>query len=231
VENKKIKVTKNGPYLVSGNLSLKKEIIELDDKGNSIGWQEGEKYPGQENYALCRCGKSKNPPYCDGTHASVNFDGTETAGEKTHSEEAEKIIGPEIELLDVPKLCAFARFCHNEKGNVWDLTGNSFDEEAKKEAIQQACNCSSGRLVMQDKKIGKAIEPKLEISLSLIEDPKTGTSGPIWAKGGVEIESSEGKKYEIRNRVTLCRCGESGNKPFCDASHVRIHFSDNDKDG
>jgi CDGSH-type Zn-finger protein len=221
--DKKIKVTKNGPYLVSGNLSLKKEIIELDDKGNSIGWKDGEKYPSQENYALCRCGKSKNPPYCDGTHTKVSFDGTETAGDKKHSEEAEKIIGPEIELLDVPKLCAFVRFCHNDKGNVWELTQ---DKRREKEATQQACNCSAGRLVMMDKKTGKAIEPKLEPSLGLIEDPKTGTSGPICLKGGVEVESAEGKKYETRNRVTLCRCGASGNKPFCDASHVRIQFND-----
>jgi len=227
--DKKIKVTKNGPYLVSGNLSLKKEIIELDEKGNSIGWKDGEKYLDKENYALCRCGKSKNPPYCDGAHAKVNFDGTETAGDKKFNEEAEKIVGPEIDLLDVSKLCAFVRFCHNDKGNVWDLTKNSFDAEAKKEAIQQACNCSAGRLVMMDKKTGKAIEPELEQSLSLIEDPKTGTNGPIYVRGGVEIESAEGKKYETRNRVTLCRCGASGNKHFCDASHVRIQFNDGSK--
>ena len=31
--------------------------------------------------------------------------------------------------------------------------------------------------------------------------------------------SAEGKLYEVRNRVTLCRCGKSTNKPFCDSSH------------
>ncbi|MHB8164175.1 MAG: CDGSH iron-sulfur domain-containing protein [Methanoregula sp.] len=31
---------------------------------------------------------------------------------------------------------------------------------------------------------------------------------------------ADGKPYTVRNRVTLCRCGKSGNKPFCDGSHV-----------
>jgi hypothetical protein len=43
--NNKIKITKNGPYLVSGNLDIKKEIIVLDKEENSIGWKDGEKYP------------------------------------------------------------------------------------------------------------------------------------------------------------------------------------------
>ncbi|HET8688843.1 MAG TPA: CDGSH iron-sulfur domain-containing protein [Methanosarcina sp.] len=41
-------------------------------------------------------------------------------------------------------------------------------------------------------------------------------------RGGIPIESADGKQYEIRNRVTLCRCGKSRNKPFCDGSHVEI---------
>jgi CDGSH-type Zn-finger protein len=38
-------------------------------------------------------------------------------------------------------------------------------------------------------------------------------------RGGITIESADGVPYEVRNRVTLCRCGRSDNKPFCDASH------------
>jgi CDGSH-type Zn-finger protein len=44
-------------------------------------------------------------------------------------------------------------------------------------------------------------------------------SGPIWVRGGISVYSGQGMLYEVRNRVTLCRCGKSTNKPFCDSSH------------
>ena len=40
------------------------------------------------------------------------------------------------------------------------------------------------------------------------------------------MESADGTTYEIRNRVTLCRCGASQNKPFCDGSHWEVEFRD-----
>jgi CDGSH-type Zn-finger protein len=61
-----VKVSENGPYIVTGGLPLLKQIIEINDDNESIGWTEGRKYPDGEQYALCRCGHSKNHPYCDG---------------------------------------------------------------------------------------------------------------------------------------------------------------------
>ena len=86
-------------------------------------------------------------------------------------------------------------------------------------AIQEACDCPSGRLVAWDQD-GKAIEPVFEPSIGLVEDTEAGKMGPIWVRGGIPIESADGAGYEIRNRVTLCRCGKSSNKPFCDSSHL-----------
>jgi CDGSH-type Zn-finger protein len=54
-------------------------------------------------------------------------------------------------------------------------------------------------------------------------------SGPIWAKGGITVEAADGFQYEVRNRVTLCRCGASKNKPFCDGTHCSIKFNDGDE--
>jgi len=227
-KNKKSKVviSKNGPYLVSGNLPLEKEIIVSDEEGNSIGYKKGEKFSQKENCALCRCGQTKNHPYCDGTHTKIGFNGTETASKEKYSNMCDKIEGPDLDLTDVEELCALARFCHNKKGNVWEMTRRSDDSECKKEAVKQAANCSAGRLVIWDKKTGKAIEPKFKPCISLTEDLVKNVSGPIWVKGGVELESGDGKKYEIRNRVTLCRCGKSKNKPFCDGTHIQIGFRD-----
>ena len=66
--------------------------------------------------------------------------------------------------------------------------------------------------------------PAFDPSIVLVEDERRGVSGPVWVRGGVEVLSGDGDAYEVRNRVTLCRCGESRNKPFCDASHVRVRF-------
>ena len=96
-------------------------------------------------------------------------------------------------------------------------------------AIEEACNCPSGRLVEFDKKTGKAIEKEFTKSLSLVEDPQKKVSGPIWVKGGVPVESSDGTQYELRNRQTLCRCGKSENKPFCDGTHREVGFNDCDE--
>nr|WP_246267868.1 CDGSH iron-sulfur domain-containing protein [Nonomuraea typhae] len=62
--------------------------------------------------------------------------------------------------------------------------------------------------------------------MGLVEDPVQGVSGPIWVRGGIAVTAADGTDYEVRNRVTLCRCGASRNKPFCDGSHAAIGFRD-----
>ena len=74
-----IEVTKDGPYLVSGELPLSEQWIVTNAEGDSLEYHEGEKFPAPPQYALCRCGQSANKPFCDGTHTKVHFDGTETA--------------------------------------------------------------------------------------------------------------------------------------------------------
>ena len=59
-----------------------------------------------------------------------------------------------------------------------------------------------------------------------IEDPALGVSGPLLVRGGIRVQSASGESYEIRNRQTLCRCGASSNKPFCDGSHASMKFHD-----
>lgn len=222
---KKIKVTKNGPYLVSNDVPLDKEKIAVDNEGYSEKWQKVKDYPSQKEYALCRCGQSKNPPFCDGSHHKSNFDGVETAGFKKFDDIAEIIDGPSLILKDAQQFCASGRFCDRNKG-TWQAAIDSDEEESRQLAINQCGNCHSGRLVAIDKRTGESIEPKFEQSISVTEDPEANASGPLWVKGNMQIESVAGKKYELRNRVTLCRCGKSSNKPFCDTSHISAQFND-----
>ncbi len=214
----RIRVTRNGPYLVSGGTTIYKQTIIADDEGTANEWREGAKYPVRETYSLCRCGHSRNKPFCDRMHTGISFDGTEKASRAPCLERAKVIEGPTVKLADVEDLCASARFCHRA-GGIWNLIPRSDDPAARRTVIEETRDCPSGRLIIWDKKTGKMIEPEYEQSMGLVEDPKVGVSGPIWVRGGIPVESADGRKYEIRNRVTLCRCGKSSNKPFCDSSH------------
>ena len=59
----KITISENGPYRVSGPVTL------VDAGGNPV---EG----ASEKMSLCRCGESKRKPFCDGTHREVGFSGS-----------------------------------------------------------------------------------------------------------------------------------------------------------
>jgi CDGSH-type Zn-finger protein len=217
-DNFRIQVLKNGPYLVSGNIPLLKATIKCDNHGIPAEWVISPKLQTSATYSLCRCGKSNNKPFCDGNHLKVKFDGTETSDNEPYEKMAKDIDGPTLKLKDAEILCASARFCHRG-GDIWQVIPKSDERWAKKNAIENACDCPSGRLVVIDKMDGKTIEPSLDKSIGLIEDQGMGVDGPIWVRGGIPIYSADGKIYEVRNRVTLCRCGKSTNKPFCDSSH------------
>ncbi len=215
-KNAKIKIIKGGPYVVTGCIPLAEKIII--PVGNHYEYQEGQEYPLQAEYALCRCGHSKHMPFCDGCHEKVGFIGNETASRMNYIERAERIEGPQLTLLDDNR-CAFARFCHREEGKVWNLIDKSDDPSLKEEAIKGAAECPAGRLVVLDQ-TGNEIEPDFEPSIELLEDFSNHVYGPIYVKGRIPLESSDGTLYESRNRMALCRCGKSVRKPFCDASHI-----------
>ena len=50
-------------------------------------------------------------------------------------------------------------------------------------------------------------------------------NGPLFVRGHVRIVGDDGAVVREDTRVALCRCGASGNKPFCDGSHRRIGFT------
>lgn len=216
---KKIKIMKDGPYRVEGAIPLKSNIIGADKNGIAIAWLAGKREFDTKDavYHLCRCGHSKTKPFCDAAHIKTKFDGTETASNEPFDKNVTIYKGRAIDLHDNDSFCAVARFC-DQGEQVWRLVKKE-DEESIKLAVIEACNCPAGRLVIVDKK-GNRLEPELPQEIGVVLDPAKNCQGPLWVKGGIEIEGADGTKYEVRNRVTLCRCGESSNMPFCDASHL-----------
>ncbi|MBS0480917.1 MAG: CDGSH iron-sulfur domain-containing protein [Proteobacteria bacterium] len=219
-----ITVLENGPYLVKGKPPLHLQTIERNDQGQSWSYREGREFAMTGKAALCRCGHSRNKPFCDGSHTKANVDLTETASFEPMLAGAEEIDGPRLSLTDNERYCAFARFCDNGE-RIWNevqMEGKEHEELATYMAHQ----CPAGRLLVWDQATRQPIEQPLQPSLSLIEDPGIGVSGPLVVRGGIRVESASGRSYEIRNRQALCRCGASSNKPFCDGSHASIKFND-----
>lgn len=220
----RVVVSKDGPYVVTGHIPLAKQVIGTDPDGGSESWITGKTFPTAEQYALCRCGQSKQKPFCDGAHAQIGFDGTETASRESYLDQARVFDGPVLALMDVDSLCAFGRFC-DPHGKVWQQVAHTDEPAIRATFVRQVENCPAGRLVAWDKATGKPVEKILPMSIGLVEDPEEQCSGPLWLQGGISVVAADGFAYEVRNRVTLCRCGVSNNKPFCDGSHAPIKFN------
>jgi CDGSH-type Zn-finger protein/uncharacterized Fe-S cluster protein YjdI len=132
-----VNVTYNGPLFVHGELDI--EGIPEDMPGV------------QFRAALCRCGHSKNKPFCDNSHLKIGFEDYGAIGEN----------GPGVAS-------------------------------------------TSGKL---------GIKPLPD--------------GPLLFSGGVSLIAGSGRTAWRGDKVALCRCGASKNKPFCDGSHKTAGFRGN----
>lgn len=225
-EDFSITVSERGPYLVYGRPPLAAQFIMPNAENESWYFQQGRHYSTEaEPTALCRCGASKRKPYCDGSHTAAEWDPTLTAPDEALLDRAEEIRGETLSLTDNARYCVFARFCH-PAGDAWTLTEHSDDPTSRRLAIREASMCPGGRLLAWDRDTGKPYEFRFEPSLGLIEDPAIGSSGGVWVRGGIPLRRENGRTYEIRNRMVLCRCGQSVNKPYCDGTHAAVKWRD-----
>lgn len=220
-----IKIVKDGPYVLRGVDEISRKIIECDENNAAHSYKPDGSFKISSSPALlCRCGKTLNAPFCDNSHIKFGFDGTENADISDSLENVISYQGKNLKLYDNEKLCALARFC-DAKGSVWNLILSGRDEDDK-EAVKQANLCPSGRLMIFDN-AGNPLEFNHPTSVSLLEDKGFNLSGAIYVSGEISIESSCGNIYLTGNRRTLCRCGGSANKPFCDCTHFYIKFKAN----
>ncbi|MDY5589537.1 MAG: CDGSH iron-sulfur domain-containing protein [Arcanobacterium sp.] len=222
-----IRVLPNGPFEVTGGVPLDEKIIRPD--GHGYRWENGRELEQREEYHLCRCGHSKNAPFCDGTHRQIGFVGRETAAKEPYVERAGYFQGPEIDLADDDR-CAFARFCHSadlngEASEAWSLAMTASSDAEIELAERVAGHCPAGRLTPKPHE-KDFVEPDLEPGITVIQDPQKGVSAGLYVHGGIPLEGADREEYELRNRYVLCRCGSSRNKPFCDAFHVPMRYND-----
>jgi CDGSH-type Zn-finger protein len=210
-----VRVLENGPYVVSGHVPLTRRRPVTSEDGEPITWQTTATLTTPATYALCRCGHSTNKPFCDGTHAQVGFDGTEAV--PASGESTKDYAGVGITVRDDRSICQHAGFCGNRVTNVWKMIGESSNTRIRSELIAMVERCPSGALsyAIDD----RVIEPDLRPAVRVVDD------GPLAVTGQITLQRTDGS-IETRARMTLCRCGRSDNKPFCDGSHVNARFRD-----
>jgi len=214
----RIRVTKNGPYVVEGAVPLARKSIVYSEHHEPMGWRKEDEIRAEPPYRLCRCGQSHHKPLCDGTHARAGFDGTETAPVEPSATRRRRVEGTAIAVTDDGVLCTKAGFCGNRVEKIWDMLARSEDSRARFEVIQRAGLCPSGRLVAE--LADGPLEPDLPRAVAVTKD------GPYWVTGAIPVTLSDGRQLEVRNRVELCRCGKSSHKPFCDGTHAAAGFRD-----
>ena len=196
-----ITVLENGPYIVRG-------LEHFKDS-------EGRELPVQPAMSLCRCGASRNKPYCDGTHTKIGF-----AGEKDPNRVSGKVNewrGKGITIVDNTDVCCRDMSCINNLPQVF--AEENPDAASVKKIIETIKKCPSGALTY---KIGgrHCQSFKREPAITVAKN------GPLKVVGGIRLKGDLGSKPACPEHYTLCRCGHSRNKPFCDGSHLDIEFKD-----
>jgi CDGSH-type Zn-finger protein len=170
--------------------------------------------------ALCRCGGSKGKPFCDGTHSTIGFTERRLTDGKDNRRVAYR--GKRITIYDNRAICAHAGFCTDGLKNVFRMRAGPWidaDGAAVEEIVATVRKCPSGALscaIDGEEGVAPARPPQV-----LVTD-----NGPYAVSGGIELMGVQFGDGASREHYTLCRCGASANKPFCDGSHWRVEFRD-----
>jgi CDGSH-type Zn-finger protein len=221
-DDKIIIVQPDGPYLVRGGIPLFEKVQVVTEHGEPITWNKVRTYPTGPSYILCRCGKSKTMPFCDGTHRQGGFDGRETADEGPTAERQQTFPGGvQIYVRHDDYLCMESGFCGTRWSTLEQLMLRSEDTDVRSQVIAMVERCPSGSLVYGLQGGDEDIEPDLPQAIAFTTDilSEGPVRGAYWVTGGIPIRRADGRLMEIRNRVTLCSCGRSRKKPLCDGTH------------
>jgi CDGSH-type Zn-finger protein len=201
-----IECLSNGPYVVK----------ELEDLRNS----KGEPIKVKPAMALCRCGGSASKPLCDGTHAKNGFsDARLTDG---RADKRATYAGRGIAIHDNRGICAHAGHCSDGLPQVFKYGAEPWidpDGADPKAVIGTIRRCPSGALSYSLDSVEHR-DAQRTPAITVTKD------GPYAVAGGVELLGQRWGDGASKEHFTLCRCGASKNKPFCDGSHWNAGFKD-----
>lgn len=134
-----------------------------------------------------------------------------------------KYTNGEVTVVWKPSECIHSGICFRGLGEVFNprqrpwvtIEGSTTDK-----IIAQVKKCPSGALSYYLNRDTDEASVKVEAE-TIVE---TVSNGPLLIYGNVIVKDSTGSITRKNNVTAFCRCGGSGNKPYCDGSHKKIGF-------
>jgi CDGSH-type Zn-finger protein len=215
-EKPKIMPVSNGPlYLINSQMP---RIIE------NLKNSREEPISKIVSVALCRCGGSKDKPFCDGTHRSLGFSSENKNVPQTAEDKRKDYVGKGITVHDNRRICSHSAECVRNLESVFRLGQRPWinpNGASIESVIETVKKCPSGALSYSTADIEYRDQEDRK-PLVIVEK-----NGPYRVQGGIELVGiNNWGKGASKEHYTLCRCGASNNKPFCDGSHLQIRFRD-----
>ncbi len=188
--------------LDNGPIKISSEALSLRYCGEPVEVEDG------ADVYICRCGESSNPPFCDGSHSRTGFDGSASDGPKKDVHVWE---GKTIRTFFNPNACMHVFYCKPLKElRARELQG---DADAAAEIAKVVRSCPSGALSYESQST-PAPETADQVQVDIME------GGELRVQCDFEI-NAELQDRQSHDRATLCRCGLSKNKPWCDGRHKK----------
>lgn len=187
----------NGPLVLKGVRTIRGEA--------------GEALQVKPVTVLCRCGHSRNKPYCDGSHKVVGF----RSDDETTPAGRDRVIsydGADVTVTYNPRLCSHAAECSRLAGRVFNANEKPWvqpDRGSRAEIEAVVAACPSGALALAGR-AHRLPEGRADVQVE--------RNGPYWVLGAT-IDAPVPGEGSCPGKFVLCRCGLSGNKPYCDGTH------------
>ncbi|MCB9208294.1 MAG: (4Fe-4S)-binding protein [Ignavibacteriales bacterium] len=128
-----------------------------------------------------------------------------------------------ISVSFAPSVCIHAAECVKGLPNVFDTSKKPWVNVAganPEEIIEVIDMCPSGALKYE------LIDYEPELEKKKMEKTKITVmpNGPLMIEGNLTVNKMSGENIKDGEKLFLCRCGHSANKPFCDGSHKKEDF-------
>jgi uncharacterized Fe-S cluster protein YjdI len=128
----------------------------------------------------------------------------------------------EVTIVWKPQECIHSGICFRGLNNVFDPRKRPWitpENSTTEKIIDQIKKCPSGALSYY---LNRDTDESVKVEAETIVE--TMPNGPLMVYGNVSVKDSTGTITKKSNATAFCRCGASGNKPYCDGSHKKIGF-------